>query len=155
MAEGFGEAGFVSSGSVLNYKVEFENDPEWANAPVRWVRVFDTLAEEFDLDTFELKSICIAGNYIEVGDGRDSYNELRELSIKGEKVLTQISVNLDYETRQILAEFTAIDPETGWMLQDVLRGIQNFDFKMIVKARALSTVAVFKAIVRLFKSIGK
>lgn len=39
--------------------------------------------------------------------------------------------------------------------KDVLRGIQNFDFKMIIKARALSTVAVFKAIVRLFKSIGK
>ena len=123
VTEGYGEAGYIAGDTALNYKVEFENDPEWATAPARWVRVYDTLAEEFDLDTFELKSICIAGNYIEVGDGRDSFNELRELNINGDKVLTQISVNLDPETREIFAEFTAIDPETGWMLQDVERGI--------------------------------
>ena len=32
---------------------------------------------------------------------------------------------------------------------------RNFDFKMILKARALSLVAACKAVIRLVKSIGK
>ena len=39
--------------------------------------------------------------------------------------------------------------------RDVLNGIKNFDFKMILKARALSAIAAFKAVIRLVKSIGK
>ena len=39
--------------------------------------------------------------------------------------------------------------------KDVLQGLRNFDLKMIVKARVLSVVAAFKAVVRLVKSIGK
>ena len=39
--------------------------------------------------------------------------------------------------------------------RDVLNGIRNFDFKMILKARMLSMVAFWKAIVRLVQSIGK
>ncbi|MDD3155716.1 MAG: hypothetical protein PHS41_12700 [Victivallaceae bacterium] len=120
--EGYGEKKYVAPTKTLNYKIEFENDPEWATAPARWVRVCDTLAEEYDLDTFELKSICIAGNYIELDAGRDSYNQLVELKIQGQTVWTKIAINLDAETRKIFAEFTAIDPETGWMLQDVTRG---------------------------------
>lgn len=122
--EGYGEQGYIKGNETLNYKVEFENDPEFATAPARWVRVFDTLAPEYDLDTFVINSICLAGNYITVGDGRDSYNQLHEITVKGgEKVLVQVSINLDHDTRKIFAEFTAIDPETGWMEQDVTTGI--------------------------------
>ena len=126
VTEGHGVKKYVKADSTLNYKVEFENDPEWATAPARWIRVFDVLADEFDPDTFELKSICIAGNYIEVGEGRSSYSETVELDIKGKKILTQISINLEENEdgkTQIFAEFTAIDPETGWMEQDVTTGI--------------------------------
>ena len=123
--EGFGEKGYVTADATLNYKVEFENEAD-ATAPARWVRVYDVLADEFDVSTFELKSIYIAGNYIEVGDGRDSFNETRELNIMGEKVLTKIAINLeenDDGKTQIFAEFTAIDPETGFMEQDVSKGL--------------------------------
>ena len=62
--EGVGEEGFVAAGSKLSYKVEFENDPEFATAPAQWVRVFDTLdGTKYDLDSFELQNFCIAGNY--------------------------------------------------------------------------------------------
>ncbi|MBR2426822.1 MAG: AIDA repeat-containing protein, partial [Lentisphaeria bacterium] len=122
--EGYGEQGYIKGNETLNYKVEFENDPEFATAPARWIRVFDTLAPEYDLDTFVINSICLAGNYITVGNGRDSYNQLHEITVNGgEKVLVQIAINLDYDTREIFAEFTAIDPETGWMEQDVTTGI--------------------------------
>lgn len=39
--------------------------------------------------------------------------------------------------------------------KDVLQGIRNFDFKMILKARLLSLVAFWKSVVRLVQSIGK
>ena len=121
--EGYGEQKYITGNEVLNYKIEFENDPEFATAPARWIRVYDTLAPEYDLDTFQLKSIWIAGNYIELEAGRDSFNQLVELNIMGEKILTQININLDYDTREIFAEFMAVDRETGFMIQDVDKGI--------------------------------
>ena len=39
--------------------------------------------------------------------------------------------------------------------RDVLKGIRNFDYLTILKARALSLVAFFKAVLRLFRSVGK
>ena len=128
VAEGIGEAGYVAAGSRLSYKVEFENDPEFATAPAQWVRVFDTLdAEKFDLDTFELRDFCIAGNFFTVGDGRDSFNDTVTLNIYDYTVTATVAINLvtDEETgiTQLVAEFMAIDPETGFMLQDLVNGM--------------------------------
>ncbi|MBQ9367940.1 MAG: hypothetical protein IJT83_09185 [Victivallales bacterium] len=123
VTEGYGAKKYVAANESLNYKVEFENEAE-ATGPARWIRVYDTLAEEFDLDTFELKSICLAGNYIEVGDGRDSFNQLIDVKLQdGSTVQVQVAINLDADTREIYADFMAIDPETGWMEQDVTKGI--------------------------------
>ena len=126
--EGVGEKGFVAAGSKLSYKLEFENDPEFATAPAQWVRVFDTLdGTKYDLDSFELQNFCIAGNYIEVGDGRDSFNQTVTLKIYDYTVTANISINLvtDEETgvTQLVAEFMAIDPATGFMLMDQVNGM--------------------------------
>ena len=121
--EGHGEKKYIAGDETLNYKIEFENDPEFATSPARWVRVYDTLADEYNLDTFQLKSIWVAGNYIELEAGRDSFNQLVELDIQGEKVLTQININLDADTREITAEFMAVDRETGFMIQNVDKGL--------------------------------
>ena len=39
--------------------------------------------------------------------------------------------------------------------KDILRGFRNFDLLTIYKARVLSVIAAFKAVIRLFRSIGK
>ena len=128
VAEGVGEAGYIQSGSKLSYKIEFENDPEFATAPAQWVRVFDTLdGSKFDLDSFVLQEFCIAGNTFVVGDGRDSFNRTVELSILDYKITATISINLvrdeDMEVTQLVAEFMAVDPESGFMLQDLENGL--------------------------------
>ncbi len=128
VSEGAGEKGFVTAGAQLSYKVEFENDPEFATAPAQWVRVFDTLdSAKYDLDSFELRNFCIAGNYFEVGDGRDSYNGTVKLKVLDYTVTATISINLvtDEETgiTQLVAEFMGVDPESGFMLQDLQNGL--------------------------------
>ena len=128
VSEGFGEAGYVAAGAKLSYKIEFENDPEFATAPAQWVRVFDTLdAEKFDLDSFELQNFCIAGNFFTVGDGRDSFNDTVTLQIYDYTVTATVAINLvtdeDTGVTQLVAEFMAIDPETGFMLQDLVNGM--------------------------------
>ncbi|MBQ7206277.1 MAG: AIDA repeat-containing protein [Lentisphaeria bacterium] len=128
VTEGVGEAGYIAAGSKLSYKVEFENDPEFATAPAQWVRVFDTLdGSKFDLDTFELRDFCIAGNFFTVGDGRDCFNDTVTLHIYDYTVTATVAINLvtDEETgtTQLVAEFMAIDPETGFMLQDLVNGM--------------------------------
>ena len=128
VAEGVGEAGYVLAGSKLSYTVEFENDPEFATAPAQWVRVFDTLdGSKYDLDSFVLQEFCIAGNTFVIGDGRDSFNRTIELAILDYTITTTISINLvtDEDTciTQLVAEFMAVDPESGFMLQDQEKGL--------------------------------
>ena len=128
VTEGFGEKGYVAAGETLNYMIEFENDPEFATAPARWVRVYDTLdTTKVDIESFELKSFCIAGNFFNVGDGRDSFNDTVELNILGVEITATVAINLETdedtgETR-LVCEFMAIDPATGAMLMDVDKGI--------------------------------
>ena len=128
VAEGVGEAGYVQSGSKLSYTIEFENDPEFATAPAQWVRVFDTLdGSKYDLDSFVLEEFCIAGNTFVVGDGRDSFNRTVELSILDYTITATVSINLvtdeDMEITQLVAEFMAIDPESGFLLQNLENGL--------------------------------
>ena len=125
---GNGEKGYVSAGQKIAYRIDFENDPEFATAPAQWVRVFDVIdAGKFDLDSFVLDEFCIAGNSFRVGDGRDSFNDTVVLNVLGIKITTKVSINLvtdaeNGETR-LVAEFMAIDPSTGFMLMDVDNGM--------------------------------
>ena len=119
---GYGEENYIAP-QRMDYTVRFENDPEWATAPARWVRVYDTLDEDFDLDTFELKSFCLAGNLFTIGNGRDSFNQVVKITIGEDEVYVDVKINLDRETREISAEFMAIDPETGTMSMDITKGL--------------------------------
>ncbi|MBQ7177339.1 MAG: hypothetical protein IJS08_07990 [Victivallales bacterium] len=119
---GYGEENYIAP-QRMDYTVRFENDPEWATAPARGVRVYDTLDEDFDLDTFELKSFCLAGNLFTIGNGRDSFNQVVKITIGEDEVYVDVKINLDRETREISAEFMAIDPETGTMSMDITKGL--------------------------------
>ena len=124
--EGIGEKRYVSARECFEYTVRFENDPEMANSPVKWVRVYDTLDAGFDLDTFELKEFNLAGINFTVGDGRDAWHDKVTVEVNGESVLVDASVGLEWsdelEVWQLVAEFTAIDPENGAMIQDPASG---------------------------------
>ena len=120
--QGYGEENYIAP-QAMGYTVRFENDPEWATAPARWVRVYDVLDEDFNLDTFQLNSFCLAGNLFTIGNGRDSFNQMVKITVGEDEIMVDVKINLDRETRQLTAEFMAIDPETGTMLMDVTKGL--------------------------------
>ncbi len=121
--EGFAEQHFVRNGSRLQYTVLFENDPENATAPARKVYVRDVMDDNLDLDTFLLHSFTLAGYTYQLPEGRDSFNDRIVLDLGDSKVTVDVAINLDSETRELIASFTAIDPETGFELQDLTKGV--------------------------------
>lgn len=120
--QGYGTGNFIVPGMEMRFMLRFENEAE-ATAPTHWMRAFTTFDEAYDLDSFTLNSLYVAGNLIELTEGRDSFNQKVVLTVDGKEVLTEIAVNLDRETRELKAEFTALDPQTGVMLQDPLKGM--------------------------------
>ncbi|MBR6372945.1 MAG: hypothetical protein IKS20_07175, partial [Victivallales bacterium] len=122
VSPGVGENGYIAGNQTLTYTIRFENDPEKADAPVRWLRIFDTLDDNLDIDTFSLLSYNLAGNLFTVEGNRSSCSDKVVVDVNGVSVTVDVSIELDRETRQISAVFTALDPETGIMLQDIEKG---------------------------------
>ncbi len=119
---GYGEKGYVAPMESMDFMLRFENDKE-ATAPTRWMRMYNYFDESFDLDSFTLGSFCLAGNLIEVADGQDSFNQILTMNFNGQDMLVEVKINMNREERQLEAEFTAIDPNTGWMIQDPTVGM--------------------------------
>ena len=121
--EGVTDLHCVPDGTRLEYTVLFENDPENATAPARKVYVRDVMDDHLDLDTFLLHSFTLAGHTFQLPDGRDSFNDTVVLDLDGSQITVAVAINLDGETRELTASFTAIDPETGFELQDLTKGV--------------------------------
>ncbi len=120
--KGYGEQNFISGGQNLAFMLRFENE-ETATAPARWIRLNTTFDEGYDLDTFTLNSLYLAGNIINVAAGQDSFNQIVTMNFEGKEVTVDIRINLDHETRELKAEFMAVDPLSGTMLQDIMTGM--------------------------------
>ena len=121
--EGATELHFVQNGSRLEYTVLFENDPVNATAPARKVLVRDIMDNNLDINTFQLHSFTLAGHTYHLPEGRDSFNDNVVLDLGEAEITVAVAINLDYETRELIASFTAIDPETGFELQDLTKGV--------------------------------
>ena len=117
------ELHFVKNGSRLQYTVLFENDPENATAPARKIYVRDVMDGNLDINTFQLHSFTLAGHTYELPEGRDSFNGNVVLDLGDAEITVAVAINIDYETRELIASFTALDPETGFELQDLTKGV--------------------------------
>ncbi len=117
------EQHFVQNGSRLQYTILFENDPENATAPARKVYVRDVMDDNLDINTFQLHSFTLAGHTYELPEGRDSFNGNVVLDLGDAEITVAVAININYETRELIASFTAIDPETCFELQDLTKGV--------------------------------
>ncbi|MBR4517548.1 MAG: hypothetical protein IKO65_00955 [Victivallales bacterium] len=121
--QGATELHYVQDGSRLQYTVLFENDPDNATAPARKVYVRDMMDDNLDLNSFVLHSFTLAGHTYQLPEGRDSFNGNVVLDLGEAQITVAVAINLDYETRELIASFTAIDPATGFELQDLTKGV--------------------------------
>ena len=101
--------------------VLFENDPDNATAPARKVYIRDVMDDNLDINTFQLHGFTLAGHAYQLPEGRDSFNGNVVLDLGDAEITVAVAINIDSETRELIASFTAIDPETGFELQDLTR----------------------------------
>ncbi|MGB2614010.1 MAG: RHS repeat-associated core domain-containing protein [Phycisphaerae bacterium] len=124
---GYGTANFILPDDTLSYQIRFENVSD-ATAPAHFITITDALDEDLDLSTFELNEIAFAGHTIIVPKGLDYYETTLDLNIDNEYVTNshlrvEINVSLDKAGRELTCTLVGLDPETGWLPEDILLGI--------------------------------
>lgn len=104
------------------YTIEFENDPEIANASAHHIVVVDTLdGTRLDLSSFAPTSITLSNREVML-DGEQSF--VKTIDMRPEiNVLAQVS--LDYDAKKGIArwDFQALDPMTMEPTDHVMMGI--------------------------------
>ena len=116
-------ANFVDAGTTFPYTVYFENDPELANAPAQQVRITDAIDEDLDLSTFQFTEVAFADHVISVPSGTSYYQTTVDLRPEGIAAIVDVELSLDAQSREVVALFKAIDPQTGVLPEDPLVGL--------------------------------
>lgn len=105
------------------YTIEFENDPEIANASAHTIVVKDTLdTSRFDLSTFAAKSVKIGDKVMEL-DGEKSFSK-RTMDLRPEiNVVAQVSLSLDENSGIATWTIESLDPMSMDPTEDVMQGV--------------------------------
>jgi len=125
---GYGDAKFIPEDELLMpYTIHFENEPN-ATGPAQIIKIIDTIDSDLNLSTFELIEIAFADQVISIPSGLDHYETSLDLVIDNEyvsssKIRVEIKVSLDVATRNLTLEMIGLDPETGWLPENVMLGI--------------------------------
>ncbi|MCY2990994.1 MAG: malectin domain-containing carbohydrate-binding protein [Planctomycetota bacterium] len=109
---GFGDLGYLTTDSVLSYRVEFENEPT-ATAPAQQVVITDQLDDDLDRKTFELTGIGFGDQVISVPAHSQHFAASVPMNYDGQDFVVQIEAGLNAVTGQVYAFFQTLDPLTG------------------------------------------
>ena len=117
---GFGPSDFVAAGSLLPYRIDFEN-ASTASAPAQQVEITDQLSSNVDWSSFRITEVGWGDNVIAVPPDSQHFQATVPMTYNGETfdVLVEIGINLT--SGLITAQFLSIDPVTE-LPPDVLTG---------------------------------
>lgn len=108
--------------SDVYYAIEFENDPEIANASAHKIVVRDTLdAQKFDLQTFKPTKVQIGEQILEL-DGAQNFTKTIDMR---PSINAIAQVNLAYSATTGIATWTitSLDPMTMEETYDIMQGV--------------------------------
>lgn len=105
---GYGEAGFVSTASLLPYRIDFENDSN-ATAPAQIVMITDQLDPHLDWNSFELTEIGFGNTLISLPAGLQYYEGATPMIYNDVSFDVWIEAGLDRATGLVYAHFYSID----------------------------------------------
>src|SRR5262249_12463753 len=117
---GVGSQNFISSNSVLPYRIDFENDPS-ATAPAQRVLITDQLDPNLNWSSFEFTAFGFGDTIITIPSGSQHYQTTVSMSENGQTFDVEIELELSLTTGQVTALFQSIDPTTE-LPPDVLTG---------------------------------
>ena len=105
------------------YTIEFENDPEIANAAAHTIVVTDTLdTKRFDLSTFAAKSVMLGGKVMKL-DGEKQFTK-RTMDLRPEiNVIAQVSLSIDEQKGIAKWTIESLDPMTMDPTDDAMQGV--------------------------------
>ena len=109
---GYGTQNFVAAGSLLPYRINFENYSN-ATAPAQFVTVQNVLAANLDLADFELSSLGFGDRFFAIPPGSQHYERTETLTMNGFRFQVQIEAGLNLATRTVYATFKSINPTNG------------------------------------------
>lgn len=106
----------------VGYDIEFENDPEIANAAAHHIVIRDTLdARFFDFDSFEPKTVKISGKEVEL---EGTYPFVKSLDMRPEIYsIAELRGDFDKKTGIATWDLIALDPMTMEPTDDIMQGI--------------------------------
>jgi hypothetical protein len=115
---GVGSEHWVSANDPLNYKIQFENDPESATAPVQVLTITQTLDSDLDFETFRLGDFGFGGSTYGVPGDSAAYSTRLDLTV----YFVDFFAGINVATGIVTWTFTTIDPVTGEVPLDSLVG---------------------------------
>ena len=117
---GYGTLGYVSVGSVLPYRIDFENDAT-AQVPAQHVAITNQLDSDLDWSTFALTEVGFGDTLIAIPGGSRHFQTTVDFTYGGQTFDVLIEAGVNAETGQVFASFQSIDPATS-LPPDALTG---------------------------------
>ncbi|MGB8169542.1 MAG: carboxypeptidase regulatory-like domain-containing protein [Chthoniobacteraceae bacterium] len=118
---GFGADRWLAGSQPIPYTIRFENDELVATAPAQSVRITQDLDPDLDFRTFRVGDFGFGNVFVDVPENRAFYSTRIDLTAT-RGVFLDVSAGIDVSTGQAFWQFTSIDPATGDVPADPLKG---------------------------------
>lgn len=119
---GFGPENWITVTQPLNYTIRFENDPIFATAPAQRIEITQTLDSDLDARSFRLGDFGFGELFVDVPENRSFYSQRIDLrETKG--IFVDVFAGINVATSEAFWTFIAVDPVTGDLPEDPLKGI--------------------------------
>lgn len=120
--EGYDTAHWVSVKDRLGYMIRFENDPVFATAPAQVVRVELPIDQDLDPYSLQLHGFGFGHYFFQLDNSPGFHADRIEETADSLTVFVDIVAGLDVVNRKAYWIFRSIDPTTGLVPIDPLRG---------------------------------
>lgn len=119
---GFGPENWITATQPLNYTIRFENDPIFATAPAQRIEITQTLDSDLDARSFRLGDFGFGELFVDVPENQSFYS--RRIDLRETKgIFVDAFAGINVATNEVFWRFIAIDPVTGDLPEDPLKGI--------------------------------
>ncbi len=108
----YGDKKFVARSATLQYKVRFENDPDFATAPASRVTVDLPIDNNMDMNTFKVGSFGFNSWVFTVPGNVSTYYKRLDLR-DSLGIYVDVTAGIDQSSKKAFWIFESIDPATG------------------------------------------